>query len=90
MNTNQAYKDSIDRFLVLFKHWSCEPQEFADGFGSSSSDFDIRHLGPFREVLQTSDISWEKGLAAWDVLSRDPELVKKNKSLYTKCFEPWI
>ena len=77
VNTNQAYKDSIDRFLVLFKHWSCEPQEFADGFGSNSSDFDIRHLGPFREVLQTSDTSWEKGLAAWDVLSRDPELVEK-------------
>ena len=77
VNTNQAYKDSINRFLALFKHWSCEPQEFADGFGSNSSDFDIRHLGPFREVLQTPDTSWEKGLAAWDVLSRDPELVEK-------------
>ena len=77
VNTNQAYKDSINRFLVLFKHWSCEPQEFADGLGSNSSDFDIRHLGPFREVLQTPDTSWEKGLAAWDILSRNPELVKK-------------
>ena len=45
----------------------------------------IRHLGPFREVPpddykmpQTLDESrWEKGFGAWDVLARDPEVVKK-------------
>ena len=37
----------------------------------------IRHLGPFREVPQTPDKSWEKGFGAWYILARDPELLKK-------------
>ena len=62
-NTNQAQRDFIDLYLSMSKNSLLEPQEFANRFGSSSFDFDIRHLGPFREVLQTSDTSWKKGLA---------------------------
>ena len=76
-NTDQAHRDFINSYLFFIKERSLKPQEFADLFGNASSDFDIRHLGPFREVLQTSDTSWEKGLAAWDILSRDSEVVKK-------------
>ena len=36
-----------------------------------------RHLGPFREVPQTPDKSWEKGFGAWDILTRDSTLVEK-------------
>ena len=53
--------------------------------GSGQVGFDMRHLGPFREVPpreyeipQTPDQShWQKGLGAWDALARDPKLVKK-------------
>ena len=62
-NTNQTQRDFIDLYLSMSKNSLLEPQEFANRFGSSSFDFDIRHLGPFREVLQTSDTSWKKGLA---------------------------
>ena len=62
-NTNQTQRDFIDLYLSMSKDSLLEPQEFANRFGSSSFDFDIRHLGPFREVLQTSDTSWKKGLA---------------------------
>ena len=53
--------------------------------GSGQVGFDMRHLGPFREVPpreyeipQTPDESqWQKGLGAWDALARDPKLVEK-------------
>ena len=53
--------------------------------GLGQVGFDMRHLGPFREVPpreyeipQTPDESrWQTGLGAWDALARDPKLVKK-------------
>ena len=53
--------------------------------GSGQVGFDMRHLGPFREVPpreyeipQTPDEShWQTGLGAWDALARDPKLVEK-------------
>ncbi len=72
-NTSQTHRDFIEFQMALFKNWLFEPQGLANGYVS----FDFRHLGPFREVPQTSDTSWENGLAAWDILSKDPEVVEK-------------
>ena len=70
VNTN--YQVWIDLYLDIFRKLSHNSQESASGVGDN-----IRHLGPFREVPQMPDKSWEKGFGAWDVLSRDPEVVKK-------------
>ena len=55
--------------------------------GLGQVGFDMRHLGPFREVppppcedkiSQTPvELRWQTGLGAWDALARDPKLVKK-------------
>ena len=70
VNTNPAYKsfiDLCDRINSL--------QKFEKAFGLTNPD--IRHLGPFREVPQTPDKSWEKGFGAWDALLGDSKLLKK-------------
>ena len=61
----------INFFINVLKKMLFEPQE-VENLG-----FDFRHLGPFRELPKTPDTSWEKGLAAWDALSKDPEVVEK-------------
>lgn len=75
---NTTHKAFIDYFLDILKFWLHNPkvfeQEFAGGFGEISF---IRHVGPFREVPQELDNSWEKGIGAWNALAHDPELLKK-------------
>ena len=82
VNTNSAHKDLINCYLDMFRNLEQNPQEFEKSFSTIYPD--IRHLGSFRFPLrdyqkpQTSDESrWETGLGAWDVLARDPEMVKK-------------
>ena len=64
-NTNQTQRSFIDLFLSMSmsRDSLSKSQERANVSSSNPFDFDIRHLGPFREVLQTSDTSWKKGLA---------------------------
>ena len=83
VNTNMTHKGWINYYLDKFRNWEQNPQEFEKSF-ITAIDPDIRHLGSFRLSLrdyqkpQTSDESrWETGLGAWDVLARDPEMVKK-------------
>ncbi len=71
VNTNNIHKDSIDFQLNIIRYRLLHQQELTE----SSSD--IQHLGPFREVPQTLDNSWEKGIGAWNTLARDPELLKE-------------
>ena len=83
VNTNSTHKNWINHYLDTFRNWEQNPQEFEKSFNTTIYP-DIRHLGSFRLPLrdyqkpQTSDESrWETGLGAWDVLARDPEMVKK-------------
>ncbi len=63
-NTNQAQRTFIDLYLSMLNNSSSfESQESTNRSGSDPFGFDFLHLGPFREVLQTSDTSWKKGLA---------------------------
>ena len=70
VNTNNIHTDSIDFQLNIIRYKLLHQQELTE----SSSD--IQHLGPFREVPQTLDNSWEKGIGAWNTLARDPELLR--------------
>lgn len=83
VNTNITHKGLINYYLDSFRNWQQNPQEFERTFSPTIYP-DIRHLGSFRLPLRdyqkskTSDESqWETGLGAWDVLARDPEMVKK-------------
>ncbi len=74
VNTNTTHKAFIDYCLDMFRKWLHNQQEFASGFGDMPI---IRHLGPLREVPQTPDKFWTKGVGAWVALAHDPELLKK-------------
>ena len=82
-NTNITHKSLINYYLDSFRNQHQNPQEFERTFSSKIYP-NIRHLGSFRLPLrdyqksQTSDESqWEAGLGAWDVLARDPAMIKK-------------
>ena len=77
VNTNNIHKNSIDFYLNIIKYRLRHQQELTESSSDSSFDLDIRHLGPFREVPQMLDNSWEKGIGAWNTLARDPELLKE-------------
>ena len=78
VNTNPNHKDWIDHCLNTLRNLSQNPEEL-------KNQSNIPHLGPFREVpgdyyttSQTPEEStWGKGLGAWDLLARDPEMVEK-------------
>ena len=69
VNTNNIHKGSIDVHLTIIKYSLLHQQALTESSSDSSFDLDIRHLGPFREVPQMLDNSWEKGIGA-GILSR--------------------
>ena len=75
VNANTNHKALTDYCLDMLRN--SHNLQFENDFVTRSIDPYIRHLGPFREVPETPDDSWEKGVGAWIALADDPELLKK-------------
>ena len=78
VNANTNHKALTDHCLDMLR--LSHNLQFENDFVTRSTrsiDFDIRHLGLFREVPETPDDSWEIGVGAWIALADDPELLKK-------------